>query len=274
MNSNYTRVMSRCWASSFAAAIVALIIGTQRAVAQVSSPSEARTAEATRRHLETLSTSLQQRLQNETISPSARDSLNSEMKEIARRLQNGDFVPGDRVVLHVLGEPTLNDTLVVGEARTLALPGLEDIPLQGVLRSELRDSVRAHLARFLRNPQFSVTPLIRVAVLGEVTRPGFYSLSPDARITDAVMLAGGPTSNGDLGRLAVTRDGHPLLPEKQMRDIVARGMSLDLAGLAPGDAVVVGERGRRDTQIYFQAGTILLSAVSTLVAWSALSRRH
>ena len=88
------------------------------------------------------------------------------------------------------------------------------------------------------------------------------------------MLAGGPTSNGDLSRVSLSRGGRQLLAEAQVRDIVARGLSLDLAGVAPGDQVVVGQRGRHDPQIFFQSGTFLLSAMTTLAAWAALSRRH
>lgn len=265
---------SGSWALPFAAAIVPLIIGFSTANSQPCPSNDALAVEATRSELETLSTSLQQRLRVEGISGAARDSISCEATEIASRLRDGDFVPGDRIVLRVVGETALSDTLVVKSDRALPLPGLDDLPLDGVLRSELRERMGAHLARFLRNPQFSVTPLIRLAVVGEVARPGFYSLPPTARIADAIMLAGGPTSNGDLGRLTVTRDGQSLFPEQQMRDIVARGVSLDRAGLVPGDAVAVGQRGRHDPQIFFQAGTVLLSALSTLVAWSAITRRH
>ena len=125
-------------------------------------------------------------------------------------------------MLHVLGEPALNDTLTVRADQLLPMTGFPDLPLHGVLRSELRDRVEAHLGRFLRSPQFSVTPLIRVAVIGEVARPGFYSLAPDARIADAVMLAGGPTLEGDLGRLTLSRDGRPLVASISV-SIVARG---------------------------------------------------
>jgi len=274
MNSSSNRDAKRCWTLAFAAAIIPQVIGFSAANSQICSPNDGLAVEATRSELESLSMSLQQRLRVDGVSQITRDSISCEGREIAARLRDGDFLPGDRIVLRVIGETTLNDTLIVKNNRALPLPGLDDLPLDGILRSELRERMGAHLARFLRNPQFSVTSLIRLAVVGEVARPGFYSLPPDARIADAVMLAGGPTSNGDLGRLTVTRDGRSLFPEEQMRDIVARGVSLDGAGLVPGDAVAVGQRGRHDPQIYFQAGTVLLSALSTFLAWSTLSRRH
>jgi protein involved in polysaccharide export with SLBB domain len=237
-------------------------------------PPDARSAEATRAELRSLSDSLQHKLKTDTLPDAHRDSVSAQADEITRRLRDGDFISGDRIVLHVQGEPTLNDTLIVRAEQVLPMPGLTDMPLHGVLRSELRETLRIHLNQFLRDPLFTVTPLIRLAVVGEVARPGFYSLAPDARMTDAIMLAGGPTANGDLSRLRLSRAGHPLASEEQMRDIVARGLSLDLAGVTPGDALVVGQRARRDPQLFFQAGTVLLTAVSTFLAWTAISRRH
>ena len=260
----------RRWTPTLATLIALQFMSGARAAGQ-RVPNDARTAGASRAELEALATSLQRELRADTVSRSLRDSLSAQTQEIDRRLRDGDFSPGDRIVLHVHGEQALNDTLTIRGEQQLSLPGYPDLSLRGVLRSELRDRVQAHLARFLRDPQFSVTPLIRVAVIGEVTRPGYYSLPPDARIADAIMLAGGPTGNGDLGRLTLSHGGRRLLAEGQMREIVAQGLSLDLAGVIPGDEVVVGQRPRRDPQLFFQAGSILLSAV---LAWAAVSRHH
>lgn len=258
------------WAAALAAMIaLQLTFGPTAAGQRV--PNDARTPGASRAELAELATSLQREAGVDSVSRSRRDSLSAQAQEIDRRLRDGDFSAGDRIVLHLQGEQMLSDTLTIRGEQQLTLPGYPDLSLHGVLRSELRERVQAHLARFLRDPQFSVTPLIRVAVVGEVTRPGFYSLPPEARIADAIMLAGGPTGNGDLGRLTLSHGGHRLLAEGQMREIVARGLSLELAGVIPGDEVVVGQRPHRDPQLFFQAGSILLSAV---LAWVAVSRHH
>ena len=46
---------------------------------------------------------------------------------------------------------------------------------------------------------------IRVDVGGEVRTPGVYTLNPGARIEDAIALAGGVTSDGDLAPLNLAR---------------------------------------------------------------------
>jgi len=261
------------WLAAVAVVVALQTLGMSTATGQ-SVPNDERVAGATRNELEARSASLERELRSDSVSQTRRDSLSVQAQEIERRLREGDFAPGDRIVLHMQGEQMLNDTLTVRGEQVLPVPGFPDLALRGVLRSELRERVHSHLARYLRDPQFSVVPLIRDDIVGEVTRPGFYSLPPDARIADAIMLAGGPTGNGDLGRLTLSHGGRRLLAELQMRDIVARGLSLDDAGVVPGDEVLVGQRPHRDTQVYFQVGTVLLSALSTFLAYGALSRRH
>src|SRR5260370_412821 len=66
-------------------------------------------------------------------------------------LTAGDFTVGYRVVLMVEGEKELSDTFVVGPGRRLALPGIADVPLDGVLRAELAEYLTRRLARNLRD---------------------------------------------------------------------------------------------------------------------------
>src|SRR5881397_1105838 len=75
---------------------------------------------------------------------------------IRARLQNGDFQPGDRLVLRVDGEPQLTDTFTVGPGPELALPQIGALPLSGVLRAELLQRLQAYLARYFRDPVVQV----------------------------------------------------------------------------------------------------------------------
>ena len=61
-----------------------------------------------------------------------------EADALRARLRDGDFRGGDRIVLSVRGDSALTDTFTVHPGRTLRLPNLPELPLQGVLRAELR----------------------------------------------------------------------------------------------------------------------------------------
>ena len=60
---------------------------------------------------------------------------------------------GDQIEINVVGQPAFSDTFVVALGRILTLPGLPDIPLQGVLRSEAQEYLTKQLSRYIREPQ-------------------------------------------------------------------------------------------------------------------------
>ena len=159
-----------------------------------------------------------------------------------QRLANGDFHVGDRIALFVQGEPALTDTVAVREGLVLHLANIPDISLKGVLRSELRTYLTTELGKYLRNPVIRAVPLVRVAVLGPVGKPGFYSAPADELLTDLMMQAGGPSANADVGKTILRRGPEVVKPAKDLQLAMKRGETLDQLDVRPGDEVVVGEK--------------------------------
>src|SRR5688572_12189550 len=112
---------------------------------------------------------------------------------IRYRLDHGDFREGDRIVVTVPGTGGFSDTLVVRSGKRLQLPQMADLSLDGVLRSELTPQLSTYIAKYLRDPLVRANPLVRVGVLGSVTRPGYYYVAADSPLSDLLMSAGGPT---------------------------------------------------------------------------------
>jgi protein involved in polysaccharide export with SLBB domain len=67
--------------------------------------------------------------------------------------------------------------------------------------------IRGLLRQFVGEVQFTVDPLIRVAVGGEVRQPSLYHMAPDMTIAFAVARAGGPTDRGRMSGIMLIRDG-------------------------------------------------------------------
>src|SRR4029077_19632528 len=111
---------------------------------------------------------------------------------IRDRLKNGDFAPGDRIVIHVAQEPTLNDTFPVKIGRILILPNLPEISMAGVLRSEAQSYLTTQIGKYVKDPTVVVDPLVRVPILGAVQRPGFYTVRADMLASEVIMAGGGP----------------------------------------------------------------------------------
>lgn len=157
---------------------------------------------------------------------------------------NGEVRVGDRIVLSVRGDSVLTDTFPVSPGRTLRLPNLPELSLQDVPRAQLQDYVTQHIARFVRDPVVEVRSLIRIGLLGEVDRPGFYFVTTDGLVSDAIMMAGGPTREADLTKATVRRGATVLWERAEFRGALTEGKTLDQLGLRSGDEIVIGERKR------------------------------
>lgn len=162
------------------------------------------------------------------------------------RLQKGDFQDGDRIVVKLLGATMLlgsngNDTITVRAGKMLPLPQMADLPLEGVLRSELTDRLTTHLAKYLRDSSVRATPLLRLAVLGQVRNPNYYYTSADVLLSDLVIKAGGPNPNADVGKMIIRRGGETIWNAADTRTALADGLSLDRLHLRAGDELYVDD---------------------------------
>lgn len=156
------------------------------------------------------------------------------------RLQRGDFQEGDRIVVTLLGSTPFNDTISVRVGKMLPLPRMGEVPLDGVLRSELNARISGHLAKFLRDSSVKATPLVRLAVLGEVQRPGFYYTGADVLVSDMLMKAGGPAGDADLNKVVIRRSGDVIWNAQDTRTAMTDGLSLERLHLRAGDEIYVG----------------------------------
>lgn len=183
----------------------------------------------------------------------------ADRERLQARLAQGDFLPGDRLVLRVAGEQILTDTFTVKDGQMLALPDMEPLSLHGVLRSELQDKIQAHVARYIKNPQVVAQALLRVGILGAVVRPGYYSIPASVALGDLSNVAGGLGPDAELKKVSILRDNKELWPKDQVRKAMASGLSVDRLGLKGGDEFNVGRRGGG-----FGATLAILTGIATL----------
>ncbi|HEV7993317.1 MAG TPA: SLBB domain-containing protein [Gemmatimonadaceae bacterium] len=187
------------------------------------------------------------------------------------RLREGDFRPGDRILLIIEGNVLINDTTAVVAGPKIVLTDIGDIPLNGVLRSELQNHMKTQLARYIKDARVRVTPLVSVSVLGPVGRPGFYFMPPDIPLTDAVMRAGGPGSSADLARSVIKRGTDELYDSRNTQTAFTEGLTLDQLSLRSGDQIVVGTQSGRSWQ---SIASFISVTTSLILALSyGLSRR-
>ncbi len=178
-------------------------------------------------------------LESPAYSGRIKDEIRSAAQRVQDRLQNGDFQPGDRVVLSVQGQPNLPDSVAVEPGPKITLPLFGDISLKGVLRSEITDYLTEELGKMIRDPVVHARGLMRLSVQGAVGRPGYYVVPTDILVSEAIMNAGGPSSSADLKDLRIERGTKVIYQGQELQTAMRSGRTLDQLSLQAGDQIVL-----------------------------------
>jgi polysaccharide export outer membrane protein len=182
------------------------------------------------------------------------------------------FQVGDRILLRVEGDSALSDTFTVVTGPALRLPDIGEISLADVPRSDVETYLARELGRYIKDPTVEARALIRISVVGEVTRPGFYAVPIDLVLPDALMLAGGATTDARIDRVSVMRGKTALLDEGALQAAIARGATLDELGMRAGDRIQVPNGQRNDPESKWRVAGLILTGLATTVGIIALSK--
>lgn len=166
--------------------------------------------------------------------------------------------PGDLVRIEIWREEDLSGEFPVNELGILTLPLLGEKDVNGLPIRDLRDQLIAEYRIQLRNPSIIITPLRHVHVLGQVNQPGLYMIDPTMSLAGAVALAGGASSQGDLRKLQIARDGAII------QDGVRAEATLAQINVRSGDQIFVERRGWFERNQTFLISTML--SVTVFVA--------
>jgi polysaccharide biosynthesis/export protein len=109
--------------------------------------------------------------------------------------------PGDMVEIEMLDDTSATTEVTVGVDGKIYYHLLPGTSIWGLTLSEAKELLESKMTNYLRTkPEITLTlkrvESIGVCILGEVNRPGVYSLATPLRLLEAVTLAGGPTFAG------------------------------------------------------------------------------
>jgi protein involved in polysaccharide export with SLBB domain len=158
--------------------------------------------------------------------------------------------PGDAIRVHVY-QDNVTGEYIINEEGVVTLPLLGERRVIGIPVRELRQQLLADYRRFLNNPGITITPLRRISVLGSVVRPGILSVDPTFTLADAIALAGGANTEGDITRVKIVRSGRVI----EERAFV--GEVMEDAGIRSGDQILVGRRSWFDRNSTFIVSALL-----------------
>ncbi|MGH7522800.1 MAG: polysaccharide biosynthesis/export family protein [Gemmatimonadales bacterium] len=182
-------------------------------------------------------------LASSAYSPALRGAKQQTAAVLRDRLTEGDIRAGDKIRLSVLGEPSLSDTFDVTPARTIMLPGGAEIPLRGVLRSEVKQYLTTKLTAFVKDPTVDAMSYVRLQIFGAVGKPGFFYAPANMLLSEVIQNdGGGPLNNAQFKKSQIKRNGHVVLDGSEFQDAIFRGRSLDQLNVQAGDEIVVAAK--------------------------------
>jgi polysaccharide export outer membrane protein len=166
--------------------------------------------------------------------------------------------PGDIVKVVVFGHDELSGEYPIDENDSLLLPIVGSIYTRSLSITELRTRIKREFGQLYTQSFVAITPLFRVAVLGEVMSPGLYNVDPTMTVYDVLARAGGPSREAAVSAMRVTRAGQEY--------------SFSLSGEAAGRATMRELGVRSGDQFYIprrrfteQTAIILISLVNTVL---------
>jgi protein involved in polysaccharide export with SLBB domain len=134
----------------------------------------------------------------------------------------GNYIigPGDELILDVYGYSEKNDHLKVTPEGYVNVLNVGPILVSGLTMDEAKVRITHKLQAIysgIANGSTHVQLLlgnirsIQVMVIGEIVRPGSYTLPSLATVANALYVSGGPNTNGSFRDIQVIRDGKPVV---------------------------------------------------------------
>ncbi|MGC1308439.1 MAG: SLBB domain-containing protein [Phormidesmis sp.] len=161
--------------------------------------------------------------------------------------------PGDAIAIEIFNVPEYSGQQQILADGSLSLPVVGAVNVNGLTLQEAGSVIAAAYRSELRYPQVTVVlqsprPL-RVAIAGEVSQPGLYTLTSAAdaqlpTVSQALQMAGGVTQAADLRQVQLRRANGRRPAQVVMIDLWALLNNGDVQQDLPlrdGDAIVIGE---------------------------------
>ncbi len=155
---------------------------------------------------------------------------------------------GDEVRVQVWGAVDYSGTHTLDRNGQISLPKVGTFSLAGVAVRDLEGVLRSQLskvyANFNVNANLGRLRSIQIYVVGQARQPGTYKLSSLGTMVNALFASGGPTTNGSMRAIQLTRAGK-VLTTLDLYDFIARGDKGRDLPLQSGDVIVIPPVGPR-----------------------------
>lgn len=154
--------------------------------------------------------------------------------------------PDDQLIIDVFGKSQVEWKAMVTPDGNIQLPGIGPINVNGKTIEQARELIKgkliAHHYTIGNGTDFSLSigniRTIQVKLVGEITRPGTYSLNSFSTVFNALYQSGGPNANGSFRQIEVIRN-NKLIRTLDVYDFLLKASQKDDIKLEDGDIVRV-----------------------------------
>jgi polysaccharide export outer membrane protein len=150
--------------------------------------------------------------------------------------------PDDELLIRAWGQVDVNWRAVVDRTGAVYIPQIGTFNVAGVKYQDLHDYLQAQIGRIFKNFQLSVSlgrlRSMQVFVVGQVKKPGSYTISSLSSLVDALFASGGPSKRGSMRRIELKRDGKTVTTF-DLYDLITKGDKSKDTKLEAGDVIYV-----------------------------------
>jgi len=153
--------------------------------------------------------------------------------------------PGDEVKILLWGRVNEQYNLVVDKNGNITIPQIGPVFVAGSTFEQMSVNVIQQVEKIIGasvNITMGTLKSIPVFILGDVVRPGAYTVGSFATITDALLIAGGPSGIGSMRHVELKRKGK-VVTNFDLYDLLLKGDKSKDAMLQAGDVVFVPVTG-------------------------------
>jgi polysaccharide biosynthesis/export protein len=150
--------------------------------------------------------------------------------------------PGDRLEIQLIGSTKGKYSLVVNRDGRIMFPELGAIAVSGLRIDQAKARIEQRVQEQMIGTEATVSlgdlRSIRVFVLGEAEKPGSYTVSGLATVTNALFASGGVKTIGSLRNIQLKRGGN-VVARLDLYDLLLRGDTSADVRLRPGDVIFI-----------------------------------
>jgi len=162
--------------------------------------------------------------------------------------------PGDEVIIQVWGDNEFTHAATVSREATISVPDVGQIVLNGLTRTEAKhliterlgavySGIRAHRPTTFVDVTLGKLRTIQIFILGDIVRPGGYTISSVSTVLNALYSAGGPTARGSMRDVRIIRH-NDVWKHVDLYSYILSGSKAEDVRLESGDVVFIPPIGK------------------------------